>query len=91
MSKNSNFFNLLLRKYSYGGTIQSLVKGVILAEGKRKEIRILNINIMHTSASLVIQENTDPDVLHDLKNFFHKWSRGKFISRVYSYFKKILR
>ena len=33
---------------------------------------ILNINIMHTSASLVIQENTDPDVLHDLKNFFHK-------------------
>tara|TARA_B100001559_G_scaffold261383_1_gene226424 strand:- start:27 stop:446 length:420 start_codon:yes stop_codon:yes gene_type:complete len=33
---------------------------------------ILNINIMHTSASLVIQENADPDVLHDLKNFFHK-------------------
>ena len=27
---------------------------------------------MHTSASLVIQENADPDVLHDLKNFFHK-------------------
>ncbi len=45
MSKNSNFFNLLLRKYSYGGTIQSLVKGVVLAEGKKKEIRILNINI----------------------------------------------
>ena len=33
---------------------------------------ILNINILHTSASLVIQENADPDVLHDLKNFFHK-------------------
>tara|TARA_B100001029_G_scaffold167358_1_gene160471 strand:+ start:733 stop:1152 length:420 start_codon:yes stop_codon:yes gene_type:complete len=33
---------------------------------------ILNINIMHTSASLIIQENADPDVLHDLKNFFHK-------------------
>ena len=33
---------------------------------------ILNINIMHTSASLVIQENADPDVLHDLKIFFHK-------------------
>ena len=28
---------------------------------------ILNINILHTSASLVIQENADPDVLHDLK------------------------
>ena len=33
---------------------------------------ILNINIMHTSASLIIQENADPDVLYDLKNFFHK-------------------
>ena len=33
---------------------------------------ILNINILHTSASLVIQENSDSDVLHDLKNFFDK-------------------
>ena len=33
---------------------------------------ILNINILHTSASLVIQENADPDVLYDLKNFFQK-------------------
>ncbi len=33
---------------------------------------ILNINILHTSASLVIQENADSDVLHDLKIFFHK-------------------
>ena len=33
---------------------------------------ILNINILHTSASLVIQENADPDVLHDLKFFFNK-------------------
>ena len=33
---------------------------------------ILNINILHTSASLVIQENADPDVLHYLKNFFDK-------------------
>ena len=33
---------------------------------------ILNINILHTSASLVIQENADPDVLNDLKNFFNK-------------------
>ena len=33
---------------------------------------ILNINILHTSASLVIQENADPDVLHDLTNFFHQ-------------------
>ena len=33
---------------------------------------ILNINILHTSASLVIQENADPDVLYVLKNFFDK-------------------
>ena len=33
---------------------------------------MLNINILHTSASLVIQENADPDVLKDLKIFFDK-------------------
>ena len=33
---------------------------------------ILIINVLHTSASLIIQENADPDVLHDLKNFFDK-------------------
>jgi len=41
---------------------------------KKQQIKngILNINILHTSASLVIQENADPDVLYDLKNFFDK-------------------
>ena len=40
----------------------------------KQEIKsgILNINILHTSASLVIQENADPDVLDDLKSFFDK-------------------
>ena len=33
---------------------------------------ILNLNILHTSASLTIQENADPDVLFDLNNFFKK-------------------
>ena len=33
---------------------------------------ILNVNILHTSASIVIQENADPDVLEDLENFFDK-------------------
>ena len=33
---------------------------------------ILNINILHTSASLTIQENADPDALYDLNNFFKK-------------------
>ena len=33
---------------------------------------ILNLYILHTSASLLIQENADPDVLEDLLNFFSK-------------------
>ena len=33
---------------------------------------ILNISILHTSASLMVQENTDPDVMKDMKNFFNK-------------------
>jgi len=33
---------------------------------------ILNLNILHTSASLTIQENADQDVLYDLNNFFKK-------------------
>ena len=31
---------------------------------------LLTLFIPHTSASLLIQENADPDVLHDLKIFF---------------------
>ena len=33
---------------------------------------ILNISIQHTSASLIVQENADPDVLTDLQNYFDK-------------------
>ena len=33
---------------------------------------LLTIFIRHTSASLTIQENADPDVLHDLDTFFSK-------------------
>ena len=33
---------------------------------------IINISIQHTSASLIIQENADPDVKIDLINFFNK-------------------
>ena len=31
---------------------------------------ILNISIQHTSASLIVQENADPDVQTDLLNLF---------------------
>ena len=33
---------------------------------------ILNLSIQHTSASLIIQENADPDVQTDLLRFFDK-------------------
>ena len=33
---------------------------------------ILNLSIHHTSASLIVQENADPDVQTDLINYFNK-------------------
>ena len=33
---------------------------------------MLNLSIQHTSASLIIQENADPDVQNDLINYFDK-------------------
>ena len=33
---------------------------------------IINLSIQHTSASLIVQENADPDVHIDLINYFNK-------------------
>ena len=33
---------------------------------------IINLSILHTSASLIMQENADPDVKTDLMNYFDK-------------------
>ena len=33
---------------------------------------IVNLSIQHTSASLIVQENADPDVQTDLINYFNK-------------------
>tara|TARA_B110001450_G_C17247754_1_gene330167 strand:+ start:77 stop:496 length:420 start_codon:yes stop_codon:yes gene_type:complete len=33
---------------------------------------ILNLSIQHTSASLIVQENADPDVQNDLISYFDK-------------------
>mgnify|MGYP001177805965 FL=1 len=33
---------------------------------------IINLSIQHTSASLIVQENADPDVQTDLLNYFDK-------------------
>ena len=38
---------------------------------KKFENGIINLSIQHTSASLIIQENADPDVQTDLINYFN--------------------
>ena len=52
--------------YNFTSKVDSWIKNEKLNTG------ILNINILHTSASLMIQENADPDVMSDMKNFFNK-------------------
>ena len=36
------------------------------------KVGMLNLSIQHTSASLIVQENADPDVQTDLINYFDK-------------------
>lgn len=42
------------------------------AENQNIRSGLLTLFIPHTSASLLIQENADPDVLKDLNNFFNR-------------------
>ena len=41
---------------------------------KKKNLKngIINLSILHTSASIIVQENADPDVQKDLINYFDK-------------------
>jgi secondary thiamine-phosphate synthase enzyme len=48
------------------GQVAAFVGGQSIATG------LLTIFCRHTSASLLIQENADPDVLRDLKTFFRR-------------------
>ncbi|GIX06503.1 MAG: hypothetical protein KatS3mg115_0906 [Candidatus Poribacteria bacterium] len=41
-------------------------------ENQRPSVGLLTLYIRHTSASLVIQENADPEVIQDLNDFFSK-------------------
>lgn len=50
--------------------ITSKVEAVVAESGI--EIGLCTLFLRHTSASLLIQENADPDVLRDLENFFAK-------------------
>jgi secondary thiamine-phosphate synthase enzyme len=40
--------------------------------GLRVSAGLLTLFVQHTSASLTIQENADPDVVHDLNQFFKR-------------------
>ena len=65
------FFNLELntsgqKLYEFTNQINKWIKGNEFKNG------IINISIQHTSASLIIQENADPDVQTDLITFFNK-------------------
>ena len=66
-----DFFNLKLNTngqslYEFTNQINKWIKDNEFNDG------IINISIQHTSASLIIQENADPDVQTDLINFFNK-------------------
>ena len=66
-----DFFNLKLNTngqslYEFTNQINKWIKDNEFNDG------IINISIQHTSASLTIQENADPDVQTDLVNFFNK-------------------
>ena len=65
------FFNLLIKTngqklYDFTNKTIDWIKKNDFQNG------ILNLNIQHTSASLIIQENADPDVQTDLINYFNK-------------------
>ncbi|OKH35564.1 hypothetical protein NIES2119_20145 [[Phormidium ambiguum] IAM M-71] len=50
--------------------ITSKIESVVAESGI--ETGLCTLFLRHTSASLIIQENADPDVLTDLSNFFAK-------------------
>ena len=55
-----------LRLYEFTNEIISWIKLNKFKNG------LLNISIQHTSASLIVQENADPDVQADLLSYFDK-------------------
>tara|TARA_B100000035_G_C20875057_1_gene497971 strand:+ start:83 stop:502 length:420 start_codon:yes stop_codon:yes gene_type:complete len=66
-----DFFNLLIetngqRLYEFTDKTIKWIKEKNFKNG------ILNLSIQHTSASLIVQENADPDVQIDLINYFDK-------------------
>ena len=66
-----NFFDLEIitngqRLYNFTNETEKWIKKNNFSNG------IINLSILHTSASLIVQENADPDVQEDLISFFDK-------------------
>ena len=55
--------------YEFTDAVAAFVAGEKLGDG------LLTCFIRHTSASLVVQENADPDVLKDLQDFFARLAK----------------
>ena len=65
------FFNLEIE--TYGQNLYEFTDQINLWIEKNKfKEGIINLSILHTSASLIIQENADPDVKTDLLDYFDK-------------------
>ena len=65
------FFNLII-KTNGQNLYEFTFKTIDWIKEKKLENGILNLSIQHTSASLIVQENADPDVQTDLLNYFDK-------------------
>ncbi|WP_133489681.1 secondary thiamine-phosphate synthase enzyme YjbQ [Aliiroseovarius marinus] len=52
--------------YEFTTKVQDWVRGQKVEDG------LLTLFVRHTSCSLLIQENADPEVQTDLRNFFHR-------------------
>ncbi len=52
--------------YNFTSNVKQWIKSENFNKG------ILNINILHTSASIIVQENADADVQKDILNFFDR-------------------
>ena len=52
--------------YEFTGEAQAFVRGAAREEG------LLTVFVRHTSCSLLVQENADPDVRRDLDGFFRR-------------------
>ena len=66
------FFKKIDLKTNGQKLIDFTVKVLDFVKSSKVNNGILNLSILHTSASLIIQENADSNVQKDLLNFFDK-------------------